>query len=232
MDRRVAVVSDRHAGYPVVVTRPPVLDVLLQQHGTTFAEEAGIVIRDEPAPLWQLLVLTLLLSTRIRSQVAVAAAHELFAAGCRTPEATRHTSRGSRIAALGRAGYRRYDERTATRLHDLAGAVSQTYDGDLRRLPHAGAAELEQALQQFAGIGPVGAAIFCREVQAVWPGLAPYLDPIALGGAGRLGLPDSADELADLVAPGDLPRLAAACVRAARSTTLVAEVRELSRAPR
>lgn len=211
------------------VTPTRVLRALLDRHGTTFAEDAGIDLADDPAALWQLLALTLLFSTRIRSGIAVAAARELFAAGCRTPEATRRTSRSSRVAALGRAGYRRYDERTATRLHDLAEAVREAYADDLRRLPHGDGPQLEQALRRFTGIGPVGAAIFCREVQGVWPGLAPYLDDTAIEGARRLGLPASADELAALVAPADLPRLAAGCIRAARSTALV---EELSRSPR
>ena len=33
---------------------------LLAEHGTTFAEQAGITLRDKPAPLFQLLVLATL----------------------------------------------------------------------------------------------------------------------------------------------------------------------------
>ena len=78
------------------------LKALLDEHGTTYAEEAGIRLADEPAPLWQLLVLSLLLSARISSDIAVAAARELFDAGCTTARGTRDTPRRQRVAALGR----------------------------------------------------------------------------------------------------------------------------------
>jgi hypothetical protein len=84
---------------------------------------------------------------------------------------------------------------------------------------------VEQALQRFKGIGPAGAAIFCREVQGVWTDLAPYVDKLAADGARRLGLPTSADRLADLVSRRDLPRLVAGCVRAARDEKVVEDVR-------
>ena len=196
---------------------------LLDRHGTTYAEEAGITLADEPAPLWQLLVLTLLLSARISSTIAVAAARELFAAGCTTAAGTRDTRRQQRIAALGRGRYRRYDERTATQLGDLAAAVLSDYGGDLRRM-HERSDDPERDVQRFKGIGPAGAAIFCREVQAVWRDLAPYVDGLVLEGARRVGLPATPDRLAALVSPQDLPRLAAGCVRAARSRTVAEDV--------
>ena len=197
---------------------------LLERHGTTYAEEAGIRLADEPAPLWQLLVLSLLLSARIRSSVAVDAARELFDAGYGTPHGMRDASWRDRVDALGRGGYRRYDERTSTQLGELAVTVLTTYDGDLRKL-HEQTDDLEQDLQQFKGIGPAGAAIFFREAQGTWTDLAPYVDKLAADGAERLGLPPSPDELADLVPAADLPRVVAACVRAARDKKVVDDVR-------
>ena len=193
----------------------PALASLLRDHGTTYAEEAGIRLTDEPAPLWQLLVLTQLLSARIGSGIAVAATRELFRAGYGTPDKMQAATRRQRVSALGRGRYRRYDERTATMLGEMADAVIEDHGGDLRRL-RDNSDDIERDLQQFKGIGPAGAAIFCREVQGVWPDLAPYVDGLAADGAERLGLPRSPDRLAALVPPGDLPRLVAACVRAAR----------------
>ena len=201
-----------------------VVEALLERHGTTYAEEAGISLADKPAPLWQLLVLSLLLSARIRSSVAVDAARELFGAGGGTPHGMRDASWQERVDALGRGSYRRYDERTSTQLGELAVTVLTEYDGDLRTL-HERTDDLEQDLQQFKGIGPAGAAIFCREVQGTWTDLAPYVDGLAAKGADRLGLPTSPDELAGLVAAEDLPRLVAACVRAARDKLVVDDVR-------
>lgn len=200
-----------------------VVEAVLDRHGMTYAEDAGIKLANQPSPLWQLLVLSLLLSARIGSDIAVAAARELFRAGYRTPQKMKDASWQDRVDALGRGHYRRYDERTATQLGELADRVLEEYGGDLRRL-HQDDPDVADALQQFKGIGPAGAAIFCREVQAVWPDLAPYVDKLAADGAQRLGLPRSADKLAELVSRKDLPRLVAACVRASRDRQVVDDV--------
>src|SRR5690348_14798810 len=106
---------------------------LVERHGRTFAEDAGISLRDQPSPLWQLLVLSLLLSARISAGIAIAAARELFKAGYRTPEEMREASWQARVDALGRGHYRRYDERTSSQLGELAETVLSEYGGDLRR---------------------------------------------------------------------------------------------------
>src|SRR5688572_11530676 len=59
---------------------------VLDRHGTTYAAAAGIRLRDQPAPLFQLLVLAQLLSARIGADVAVATAGELIANGWTTPQ--------------------------------------------------------------------------------------------------------------------------------------------------
>src|SRR5918911_2808983 len=107
---------------------------LLSRHGRLYAEDAGIKLADRPAPLYQLLVLATLLSAPISADTAIAAAHELFAAGYRSPKAMSDASWQDRVDALGRGRYRRYDERTATMLGDGADLLSRKWHGDLRRL--------------------------------------------------------------------------------------------------
>jgi hypothetical protein len=189
---------------------------LLAEHGTTFAQDAGISLRDKPAPLFQLLVLATLSATRIRAEAAVSAAHELFVAGMRTPERMRDATWQERVDALGRGGYRRYDEGTATKLEESASYLLDEYGGDLRRLrpsSAAGVADLEGALTAFPRLGPTGAGIFCREVQAVWPPVRPYFDRRALETAARLNLPHDPEQLAALCPRGRVADLAAALVR-------------------
>ena len=201
---------------------------LIDRHGTTFAAEAGITLRDKPSPLWRLLVLTLLLSARIDAAIAVRSARELSKAGWRTPERMLDSTWQQRVDALGRGGYRRYDEKTSTQLEQLATTATQRWRGDLRGLhDEAGddTAHVAKLLQEFTGIGPTGASIFLREVQAVWPDLAPYVDAVAADGASRLGLPRDATALARLSDDRtDLVRLVAGCVRAARSDDVVDDV--------
>jgi hypothetical protein len=196
-----------------------VVRAVLDRYGTTFAEDAGITLADEPAPLFQVLVLAQLLSARIGAGVAVTTAAELFSAGWTTPQRLRDAGRGSVVAALGRGGYRRYDERTATQLREMATLVLTRYGGDLRGFAAAAgedAGVAAELVQEVKGIGPTGAAVFLREVQAVWPWLRPYLDDRARVGARRVGLPDDAARLAHLVPPGDLARFAAGLVRISR----------------
>ncbi|MFC5830304.1 endonuclease [Nonomuraea insulae] len=206
-----------------------VLDALLDRYGRTYAREAGIKLSDQPKPLYQLLVLATLLSARISGQVAVAAARELYAAGYGTPKAMRESSWQDRVDALGRGHYRRYDERTATMLGDGAGLIVERWKGDLRRLrDEAGGDDrrIASLLMEFPGIGPMGADIFLREVQAVWPQVAPHLDKQVLDGAGKLGLPRQARSLAKLAHGGDeLARLSAALVRVSHDKKSVNDVK-------
>ncbi|WP_424861305.1 endonuclease [Streptomyces sp. MMS24-I29] len=177
------------------------VEALLDRHGTTYAAEAGIRLRNTPQPLYQLLVLSDLLSARIRASVAVAAARALFAHGLRSPDRMRDATWQERVDALGEGGYRRYDERTATQLGEGAERLLDDYGGDLRRLRAEADGDLDvlrAGLRRTPGIGPSGADIFLREVQAVWPETAPFVDGKALQGAERLGLPTSPAELARL----------------------------------
>src|SRR5918999_1443479 len=103
---------------------------LLREAGQTYAEEAGIKLKDQPASLFQLLVLANLLSARINASIAVAAARELFAAGGRTPAGMGKLSWQDRADALGRDRYVRYDQSTSTRLGTVAQRVTDDYGGD------------------------------------------------------------------------------------------------------
>lgn len=187
-----------------------------EQYGRTFAEEAGIRLEDRPAPLYQLAVLATLLSARINASVAVAAARELFRAGLRTPARMADSTARQRVDALGRGHYRRYDERTSTMLDRGARLVLDRWGGDLRRLHEAAGADrgtLRAGLKELPGIGDVGADIFLREAQAVWPDLRPYVDARVCRAAREIGLPDEPAELARLVPRDKLPRLVAGLVR-------------------
>ncbi|MFF2847946.1 endonuclease [Streptomyces sp. NPDC058001] len=200
---------------------------LMNEYGHTHAEEAGIRLRNTPAPLFQLLTLCVLFSVRIKADIAVAAARELFGAGMRTPQAMAAASWQDRVDALGRAHYRRYDESTATALGAGAALVLDRYHGDLRRLRHEADGDpgrMRELLREVPRIGPVGADIFCREVQGVWPELRPAFDTRARHAAAELGLPKTPEGLARLVTAQNLPKLAAALVRVELSRGAVDEL--------
>lgn len=220
----------------VASKRESVVQTLLDRFGRTYAEQAGIRLADKPAPLYQLLVLATLLSARISADVAVAAAKELFAAGYRTPQRMRQATWQDRVDALVRGHYRRYDERTSTMLAEAAELLLERWHGDLRRLRADAGGNPEQIralLTDFKGMGPVGADIFLREAQAVWPDVAPYVDGRVTEGAKKVGLPSSARDLSGLVdSPRDLARLASALVHVSRGSRAADEVNQASTTPR
>jgi endonuclease III len=188
---------------------------LMKVAGTTYAEEAGITLRDKPMPLFQLLVLCMLASKPIDATIAVAAARALFAAGLKTPKAVLAADRDTMITAFGEAHYVRYDESSATRLADIAAVVRDEYGGDLRRLAAAGSGDVDavkRLLKQFKGIGDTGADIFLREVQDVWTFARPHFDGRATTAARDIGLPADPAALSAL-APRNTAKLAAALVR-------------------
>jgi endonuclease III len=205
-----------------------IVSELLERFGRTYADEAGIRLADRPGPLYQLLVLATVLSARIAADIALAAARELFAAGYRTAAAMSESGWQDRVDALDRAHYRRYDERTATMLADGAELLISKWRGDMRRLrDEAGgeAGRVAALLTEFPGVGPAGASIFLREVQEVWPTMAPYVDTRMLEGARRVGLPDRREQLAEVLSRSGHPaRLAAALVRVSLSHRAAGQV--------
>jgi hypothetical protein len=198
---------------------------LLEQAGTTYAAQADITLANKPAPLYRLLVLSILLSSRIKADIAVAAARELTEFG--TPRKMADSAWQDRVDALGRGHYVRYDESTATALGEGATLLLDEYRGDLRVLRDRADGDpeaLRRLLQGVPKLGPVGAHIFCREAQDVWPELRPYFDKKALDGARKVGLPQDPYRLSDLVDDADLGRLAAALVRVTLEKGLVERI--------
>lgn len=194
-----------------------IVEILLRDYGRTYAEELGLRIdRNRPAELFQLLYLSLLLSARISSKNAMEAAKALKAAGLTTPRKMAEASWQDRVNVITWHGYKRYDERTSTQLGEAADLLLKRYGGDLRRLREAAGfrtAEEKKRLQEFKGIGEVGADIFLREVQGAWKEAYPYADPRVARSAEKLGLDTRPDRLAALVPEQTFPRLVAALVR-------------------
>ncbi|MEB3050213.1 endonuclease [Mycolicibacter sp. MYC123] len=188
---------------------------LLRRAGSTYAQEAGIRLRNQPMPLFQLLVLCLLAGQPTDAAVAARAARELFRSGLRTPHKILAADRSAVLRALTRAQYRRYDESSATALVEIAATVQEDYRGDLRLLAERSGRDTRSAtalLKGFSGIGDAGAEIFLREVQDVWPWARSTFDDRALEAARDLGLPGDATELGAL-SLGRNAELAAALVR-------------------
>ncbi len=205
-------------------TEKPVLASLFDRHGRMFSEELGIdLMRGTPAPLFQWLCAALLMSARIPSERAMQAAGALKDAGWTTARHMADSRWEDRVKVLNGAGYARFDESAARMLGETADLLVSDYGGDLRRLRERAEydpANEKRLLQEFKGIGYVGADIFLREVQCVWGELYPFADRKALETSEKLGLPETPGGLAALVSRKDFPRLVAALVRAALAKDL------------
>ncbi|MVU80149.1 endonuclease [Nocardia sp. ET3-3] len=200
---------------------------LLERAGTSYATQAGIHLSDKPAPLYQLLMLAQLLSHRISADIAVNAARELLAAGYTTPRHVADAEWADLVATLGRAHFVRYDESTATRLIANAADLLAHRSGDMRALATESGhdpARLAALLQQFEGIGPVGADIYLREVQDTWTWIRPHFDERARRGAAELSLPTDPAALDRLNPTRRDADLAAALVRVTLDHSLLDEV--------
>lgn len=198
------------------VNQKRVVRILLERYGTTYAHEIGIRLQNKPVPLFQLLYSALLLSARIPAGNAVRAAKALLEAGLTTPEKMVQASWQERVNVITTHGYKRYDERTSTMLGDTSKLLIERYSGDLRKLREEAQRDVKhehRLLQQFSGIGPVGAAIFLREAQLVWNEGYPYADRPVVESARRLKLASSAQALSKLVPRKDFTRLVAALIR-------------------
>lgn len=193
-------------------------ELLLEDYGQTFAEEIGIALeKNEPAVLFQWLVAAQLFAARISAEQAATAAQAIFEAGLTTPEQMCEAGWEGRVKVLGENGYARFDESTASQLGDSCKLLIDRYGGDLRKLRAEADGDpdrLLELLQEFKGIGPLGAQIFAREVQAVWTELQPFADDNAIELAEEIELGEDADELEELVGQKDLPALLCALVRA------------------
>lgn len=190
------------------------LDDLVAAHGRTYADEVGIRLADEPAPLFQLLVLTHLLSANLSAELGLRAARAVRQE-FRTAIAMAEATDDQRWQVLSEARYLR-KEQTARQLGEMATHLVEEYAGDLRRLHDRADGDpgrIGELLQEFAGVGPLGADIFRREAQAVWPSLRPFLDEKAAAPARELGLPHTAAGLARRTGDDDLSRVGAALVR-------------------
>lgn len=203
------------------MTKPSKRDLaraVLARHPKSYAEELHVDLsKDTPAPLYQWLLASLLFSARIAAEQAGKAAAALFAQGWRTPDRMAETTWEQRVRVLNRAGYARYDESTARYIADTTELLQERYGGDLRKLREAAGrdpARERELLEEFKGIGDVGADIFFREVQVAWDELYPFADAKALGAAEKLELGRDAEALARLVERREeLPRLLTALVR-------------------
>ncbi|MFY1615015.1 hypothetical protein [Micromonospora sp. WMMD736] len=178
--------------------------------GRGFAEQYGFRVTNNPASLFQVLCLAVLLARRGDFRRAVDGARALRDAGWDSAARLARSLHADRVRVLRDSGQRGDVDAVADVLGDLARTVVDRYRGDLRRLRaaahHHPAAE-RALLADLPGVDAQVVDLFLREAQALWREVTPVADRRALAAARRLGLGRSADDLAGL-AGGESERLA------------------------
>lgn len=131
------------------------------------AADLGIDVSDPGGHgLYKWLLASFLIGKRIRSSVAVEAYRNLVDRhGLDSPEKLARCSHRDIVRLLGQAGYARYDESTATRLHELGVGLAAELEFRTNAVDSGSMkpAEFDQWLLSFKGIGPKTLEIFKRE---------------------------------------------------------------------
>lgn len=133
----------------------------------TTAADLGIEFSDPSGHgLYKWLLASFLIGKWIRSSVAVAAYRNLVDRhGLDTPEKLAGCPHRDLVRFLGQAGYARYDESTASRLHELGVGLAAELESRTNALESGSMkpAEFDAWLLSFKGIGPKTLEIFKRE---------------------------------------------------------------------
>ncbi|MFF5181386.1 hypothetical protein ACFY2Q_25440 [Micromonospora sp. NPDC000316] len=178
--------------------------------GRGFAERYGFRVTNNPASLFQVLYLAVLLARRGDFRRAVDGARALRDEGWDSAARLARSLDADRVRVLRESGQRGDVDALADVLGDLARTVVDRYRGDLRRLrasAHHDPIRERRLLAELPGVDAQVVDLFLREAQALWREVAPVADRRALAAARRLGLGRSADDLAGL-ASGESERLA------------------------
>jgi len=179
--------------------------------GRGFAEEYGFRVTNNPASLFQVLCLAVLLRRPGDAGRAIESALALRDRGWESPARMVRSPHEARAGVLRDTGRRADADAVATILGDLAVTLVERYQGDLRRLRAMARYEpaRERALlTELPGVDDEVVDLFLREVQALWREAAPVADRRALAAARRLGLGRSAADLAALTGSGESEKLA------------------------
>ena len=160
--------------------------------GGRFSTALGIDVEGGDAEIDRWFLAATLFGARIPTTIAERTFLVLDGAGV-TVATARAFTWDDLVALLDRGGYVRYDYKTATRLHALCDALGEHYGGRVCAIPDNARtpAELETALDDLPGWGPVTVGVFLRELRGVWRLAAPALDPRAAACARHLGLVDA-----------------------------------------
>lgn len=170
--------------------RDDVVRRLVDSVGGRYSAELGIDVDRGGRAVERWFLAATLFGTRISADIALRTYRVFAGAGVETVADARSRSWEELVALLDDGGYARYDFRTATRLHQLADALTASGRrrvASLARVTDPG--QLEATLDALPGWGPTTVRVFLRELRGSWPGARTPLDDRARWASAHLGVP-------------------------------------------
>jgi endonuclease III len=154
----------------------------------SYSEELGLDLT-KPEHRFKWFLASILFAKRISAEIAKETFRYFEQEELTTPDAILEAGWDRLVEVLDQGGYTRYDFSTATNLLGIAKTLKEKY-GNLERLHGESSSDpdLENRLQEFRGIGPVGVNIFLRELRGIWEKANPMPSPIAIETAKRIRL--------------------------------------------
>ncbi|EXJ78842.1 hypothetical protein A1O1_09244 [Capronia coronata CBS 617.96] len=175
---------------------------LIEKYGSLPLSDSAVdePLSPKPETMLALLLNAMFSSARISHELAAKTLTTTIKAGYHKINVLKKTSWDERTRVLTEGGYTRYREKTATALGDLVEFLEENYQGDLNNLlpgpaTDSSPSEIRKRLKEIKGLGDVGVDIFCDAAQAVWPCLAPFVDPRSAKTAEAIGIPSDAQAL-------------------------------------
>jgi hypothetical protein len=174
---------------------------LRSQVGRGLADACGFTVIANPARLFQILYLSILLTGDRDYQRAVRVAQALRDRGWDSAARMAASRHDERTALVKTAGRKRDADALAATLGHLAQSIVDRYRGDLRRLrsdARRDSGRERDLLKKLPGVDDRVVDLFFREVQVLWPEVGPFIDRRALAAARKLDLGRSVADLTAL----------------------------------
>ena len=154
----------------------------------SYSDELGLDLT-KPEDRFKWFLASVLFAKRISAETAKETYLYFEQEELTSPDAILQAGWDRLVEVLDSGGYTRYDFSTATNLLGIAKTLKEKYGG-LERLhtESSSPSDLENRLQEFKGVGPVGVNIFLRELRGIWEKAKPNPSPMAVVTAQKIGL--------------------------------------------
>jgi len=146
----------------------------------SYSDELGLDLT-KPEDRFKWFLASVLFAKRISAETAKETYLYFEQEELTSPDAILQAGWDRLVEVLDSGGYTRYDFSTATNLLGIAKTLKEKYGG-LERLhtESSSPSDLENRLQEFKSVGPVGVNIFLRELRGIWEKAKPNPSPMAV----------------------------------------------------